>query len=64
MIENAEMIDSSRMKVLSEFPLEYGKDEEITKAESAFGTKLYLGILKNDVINKIYCLLQKVLTNY
>jgi len=50
MNEEPEIIDSSRMEVLSEFPLEYENDEEITKAESTAGIKLYVGIMENDVI--------------
>jgi hypothetical protein len=50
MNEEPEIIDSSKMEVLSEFPLEYENDEEITKAESTAGIKLYVGIMENDVI--------------
>ncbi len=55
MNEEPEIIDSSRMEVLSEFPLEYENDEEITKAESTKAestarVKLYIGIMENDVI--------------
>ncbi len=50
MNEEPEIIDSSRMEVLSEFPLEYENDEEITKAESTARVKLYIGIMENDVI--------------
>ncbi len=50
MNDEAEIIDSSKMEVLSEFPLEYENNEEITKAESTEGIKLYIGMLKNDVI--------------
>ncbi len=50
MSEEPEIIDSSKMEVLSNFPLEYQNDEEITKAESTARVKLYIGIMENDVI--------------
>ncbi|MDQ3323397.1 MAG: hypothetical protein M3525_13350, partial [Acidobacteriota bacterium] len=50
MNEEAEIIDSSKMEILSEFPLEYENDEEITKAESTARTKLYIGTIGSDVI--------------
>lgn len=50
MNEETEIIDSSKMEVLSEFPLEYENDEEITKAESTARIKLYIGIMENNVV--------------
>lgn len=38
------------MEILSEFPLEYDNDEEITKSESTSRIKTYIGTLENDVI--------------
>ncbi|MDQ3323974.1 MAG: hypothetical protein M3525_16290 [Acidobacteriota bacterium] len=38
------------MEVLSEFPLEYDNDEEITKSESTSRIKTYIGIIENNVI--------------
>lgn len=38
------------MSVLSEFPLEYENDEEITKAEDTEGTRLYIGSSGSDII--------------
>ncbi len=49
MSEEPEIIDSSKMEVLSEFPLEYENDEEITKAESTAAVNLYIGVMGNDV---------------
>lgn len=50
MNDEVEIIDSSKIEILSEFPLEYESDEEITKAEGTAGIKLYVGIRENDVI--------------
>ena len=50
MNEEPEIIDSSKMEVLSEFPLEYENDEEITKAESTSRIKTYVGVIGNNVI--------------
>ncbi len=50
MNEEPEIIDSSKMEILSEFPLEYENDEEITKAESTARVNLYIGVMENDVV--------------
>ena len=50
MNEEPEIIDSSKMEVLSELLIEYENDEEITKAESTSRIKTYIGVIGNNVI--------------
>lgn len=50
MAEAAEKIDSSQMKILSEFSVEYENDEEITKPDSAEKKKVFLCSLDENVI--------------
>ncbi len=50
MSEDVETIDSSRMRVLGEFELEYENDELITKPDAAARVKLFIGESGGDVI--------------
>ncbi len=50
MNKEPEIIDSNQMKVLSNFPIEYENDEEITKPESAEKAELSICSLDKNII--------------
>lgn len=50
MNQETEIINSSRMTVLSEFPVEYENDEQITKPEDAEKADLYICSLDENIV--------------
>lgn len=50
MTENVEKFDTSRMEILSEFPVKYDNDEEITKPQDSDKAKIYIASLNENVV--------------